>query len=383
MVARKNLGLVREEIIFKYRNNVPLSELAKQYDCHDSTMSIFLRKCGEPTKLKKFTQKDIDAILDLHSKGISGRQIEKQLGLTHSTISRIFAKLGIDISERQCKRDIPLFTNTEDIIKRYTNGESMVSIAKLYNAGLINIKNILVKSGIKIRKGRETGNAVDETFFEMIDTQEKAYVLGYFMADGCNYRKGYNCSLEITDLEILEKIAKVMKFEGEIKIQPREGIKTVYRMRIGSKKMSDDLIKLGCIPNKSKFAQFPIEEIVPKHLIQHLIRGWQDGDGCITKSEERNSWRVIIVGTEDVAKGFSNVCFNQFGFCGSISKDRNIYRFCIGAKLQVKTFLDWLYKDSTIHLERKYQKYQEFLAEYGETEELKEGLKQEEDPKKI
>lgn len=50
-------------------------------------------------------------------------------------------------------------------------------------------------------------------------------------------------------------------------------------INIGSTKMANDLIRLGCILRKSLVLKFP--SIVSQNLIRHFIRGYMDGDGCI------------------------------------------------------------------------------------------------------
>lgn len=62
----------------------------------------------------------------------------------------------------------------------------------------------------------------DETVFDVIDTEEKAYWLGFWYADGyvasltrkSNYIIG--CSLAYKDLEHLEKFAKFIKFQNKL-----------------------------------------------------------------------------------------------------------------------------------------------------------------------
>ena len=50
-------------------------------------------------------------------------------------------------------------------------------------------------------------------------------------------------------------------------------------LRIGSHKIYDSLSKLGLYPNKSLTIKFPI---VPQKCISHFVRGYFDGDGCIS-----------------------------------------------------------------------------------------------------
>lgn len=62
--------------------------------------------------------------------------------------------------------------------------------------------------------------------------------------------------------------------------------------------MANDLINLGCIPRKTLVLKFPNESTVPKQLIKHFIRGYMDGDGCIStyyKKRKERKRRIFPV----------------------------------------------------------------------------------------
>lgn len=373
----RKLEVYKEQIIFKYRNGTPVSDICKEFNCHECTIQRFLRKIGEPTQLRKISDQDIKNILELHGQGITARQIDKKLGFSKTTTNRIFAKLGIDISDRKFEREIPLNVNKDDIINRYNNGESLREISRIYDCGIISVKNLLKKNKIKIRGIRDVAIPVNEDFFKEINSEVVAYVIGWWLSDGNIDKYGHICSLEITDLDILQEIANKMGYKGEIKIQYRGRFKTIYRLRIGSTKMAKDLIKIGIVPKKSNILKFP--QVIPKELQKFSLLGLLEGDGCISK-RENGQWSTSLVGTKDICENVSRICYENLGFNGSVffrqNKLNKLYCFEIGGKHQLKKYLDWLYKDSTIHLDRKYQKYLEFCKEYKESEGVEE-LKQE------
>ncbi|MDP3696736.1 MAG: LAGLIDADG family homing endonuclease [Candidatus Taylorbacteria bacterium] len=138
--------------------------------------------------------------------------------------------------------------------------------------------------------------AKNEDFFKKW-SPEMAYVLGFFAADGNMMRhKNGGCYIELTsnDLEILEKIKKVMDFDNKISLRTRNsGIS--YRIQIGSKVLFEDLTKLGFTPNKSKTIKFPR---VPTRFMKDFIRGYFDGDGCAHLgkhwAKDRNKLRWVF-----------------------------------------------------------------------------------------
>ena len=136
-------------------------------------------------------------------------------------------------------------------------------------------------------------------------TNEMAYVLGFLYADGCivdaiSSRTQYIGFVSI-DKEILKKIRMVIKSEHPLHIRPpqmhvhKNGIyksRELFILRIGSRRMFNDLIRLGVIPNKSKISTFPI---VPVSYLNHFIRGYFDGDGCVYLRTAKGITKQIII----------------------------------------------------------------------------------------
>lgn len=115
-------------------------------------------------------------------------------------------------------------------------------------------------------------------------TPEGAYVLGFFAADGTmtvNPRGSKYIEFVSCDYEILEKVCRLLGASQKIstKTRPYETPTPTYRVQIGSKYLFDKFAELGFTPNKSKTLKFPE---VPDDLIRHFVRGYLDGDGCVT-----------------------------------------------------------------------------------------------------
>ena len=129
-----------------------------------------------------------------------------------------------------------------------------------------------------------------------------------------------------------------------------------YSFSVCSKKMKDDLIKHGAFPNKSLTLEFP--EDVPNDLIRHFIRGYFDGDGNLSKKEDR----CTLISTEDFCEKLSIILKNVLGINSSVmychdKKDKPTRTFQIAGKHQVKKFLDWIYDDAELFIERKHDLY--------------------------
>lgn len=130
---------------------------------------------------------------------------------------------------------------------------------------------------------------VDESFFKKIDTEEKAYVLGFLYADGYNHynpsKSSYFISMaQLTqDIDILKKINNAMMSNYPIHTNiQKENNKEKSVLTISSKNLSQDLCKLGCPKAKTFLIRFPNEnQYFDNDLMCHFIRGYFDGDGCI------------------------------------------------------------------------------------------------------
>lgn len=212
---------------------------------------------------------------------------------------------------------------------------------------------------------------VNEHYFDEIDTEAKAYFLGLLYADGYNFEpKGYiNLGLIEGDRAILERFRKELGLERPLQFI-RAGSpshQNQYRLVINSLIMSKALAQKGCYQGKSLTLKFP--EWLQKDLLPHFIRGYFDGDGCISSGyygRNHDNFRVtaLLTSSEKFCKSLQ-IMFDSIlgiqGKCypGQKSKPEKIWSIYIKNKQQVQLFMDWIYKDSTIYLQRKWDKYQQ------------------------
>ena len=196
--------------------------------------------------------------------------------------------------------------------------------------------------------------------FETIDTEEKAYWLGFLYADGSVGSKDNRIELGLAEKD-LKQIEKFRDFTGIMnKISYRPQTKS-YRYSFKSIPCKADLIKQGCVPKKSLILKFPTEEQVPKNLIRHFIRGYFDGDGQFTNTKE--CFQVGIIGTEDFIKGFldSIEIQNKNNKIFDVHRENGAKRYTFGAYQDVLNFLNWIYEESNVYLDRKYEHYLDFV----------------------
>lgn len=123
------------------------------------------------------------------------------------------------------------------------------------------------------------------------------------------------------------------------------------------------LISLGCLPKKSLILKFPnIKIFKSSDLLKHFIRGYWDGDGCLCYNKTYPS--VSVIGTEDM---LINI-LSHLPLTKSYkmhSKDGNplTVQVAISGKAAYRV-ASYLYKNATIYLDRKYNKYKEYCRLY-------------------
>lgn len=230
-----------------------------------------------------------------------------------------------------------------------------------------------VKKNIGLRSCKQAAKKFqcDEKFFDVIDTEEKAYWLGFIYADGYVSKQKYGKKVGITlsenDIDHLEKFKESIKFEGPIHtFQPKENAtnytKNPYsRILISSDHMFDALVKHGVVEHKTNILHAPK---IDANLQAAFIRGYLDGDGCITRYVAKHncmSYAVRILGTENLLD-----YIKEFIESNNVAKIRRYYQRRPGQKVrslefagnyQVRKFLDLIYQDAHIYLDRKHNRY--------------------------
>lgn len=270
----------------------------------------------------------------------------------------------------------------KEILQRY--GDLPEAVIKLFDSGLgVNdicselrmtdknkITGILRLSGYEVlpnfHKGRES--KIDHHYFDVIDTEAKAYFLGFLYADGHNSYKTnkyqVRLSLQAEDEHILEDFKQELKSSGEIKSLFAKSSKSnkVTEQKVFafySKDLSLTLKKLGCTEQKTHEVDFPSEDIVPDHLVRHFIRGYLDGDGSIYVNEDKYTNAISINGTREILEGIQDIFVSKLGITPVKIYDGNgkVHDWKKGGRTQVLKILDWLYEDATFYLKRKHDKY--------------------------
>ena len=262
----------------------------------------------------------------------------------------------------------------QKIIEDYKNNVSLRNLEKKYNVSRSTISSYLEKIDIKKIKGNHYRKYFhDEDFFEKIDSEEKAYWLGFMFADGYivdNEKRygqdAFGLALAKDSIDSLEKFKKSIKATNPITWDTsKKGSQPQGRLLMRSQKTVNDLIDKGCVKQKSLILQPP--KNIPDDLIRHFIRGFFDGDGSLIRYERtKNSiaYSINITSTYEMVKWIKQVF--QIGQIFPEKRREQTWYFTVGGNQQVIKLYHYLYDEATIWMDRKYNRFQELLNKYSE-----------------
>jgi intein/homing endonuclease len=259
-----------------------------------------------------------------------------------------------------------------EIIDIYLKGQlSIKKISELYRCNRDTVSAILKRNNItKFKRGHYIRkHTLNERYFDVIDTENKAYFLGLLYADGCNHTNGkkkISIALQEQDKEILSKFSKELYGDEFLYFRNgRNGGKNQFVLYINSAHISDKLAELGCIARKSLILKFP-EWLIDPELQKHFMRGYFDGDGSLGsyKRKDKTSldYSFAITSTADFCNKAAKIIKNKTKvnvLTRILDKKCNSITSCtyVRGRYQISRVLDWLYKDATVYLDRKYARY--------------------------
>ena len=201
---------------------------------------------------------------------------------------------------------------------------------------------------------------INPNYFQTIDSNKKAYFLGLLMSDGyiCEnvYSKEFGIALQSSDKYILEELQK--------EIAPSKKInhyKNSYKFSLTNNQIYNDLKKYGIREQKSSI-DYTLPKLEDKYM-HAFIRGYFDGDGCITIKSTGYSVvsfccnsKVFLENLKVYLESKNIICRNIVCEQGS-SRKRPIYILYLSKRENQLKFQNFIYSDKEIYLIRKYNKF--------------------------
>lgn len=289
-------------------------------------------------------------------------EIAEELDCNRHTVMRRLKKLNI----------IRAYQDEEWLRREHiVEGNSIQQMAKASHCNPDTITKYMQKHGIETVL-RPNKHQYNDDVFEVIDTEEKAYWLGFIVADGgiemskSEQRSTYRLRILLSaiDKPHLESFAKwisstVNVKEGSTKLRGKEF--PYVSVSIYSKKIVEDLHALGVETNKAAKEVY-IES--RDDLDRHFIRGNFDGDGCFShwRSNGTLYQELSFLGSKQLMETINAKLMRNLNVSGAISEDGVLHKLRITRIEDVVKVMLWMYIDSNVKLERKHKKYLEWLT---------------------
>ena len=318
--------------------------------------------------VKEILTDNKDDIIKLYVNGLTQQQIADIYNISKSSVARFLRNIGITSKVAISEFD------EQKIIELYKNGMIIDDIANKFNIGYRRISDILKKHNIPILQSyeRQRKYFLNENYFDCIDTQDKAYLLGLLYADGCNYNGHITIRLQERDRDILDKMNSILCSNRPLRFidysSRGNGSQNQYSLDIVNKYMSNQLSSLGMIPNKSLVLEFP--KWMDEELYPHFIRGYFDGDGYVSKNY--NNAKLSIIGTKSFCEKVKDILYKDIGVKAYIylchkNESTTTRTLQISGRNQIKKFLNYIYNNANLYLERKYNIYQSLYTDKNNT----------------
>lgn len=201
--------------------------------------------------------------------------------------------------------------------------------------------------------------ALNEAFFDRVETERQAYWLGFIVADGCIIESGDSAALAVElssrDAGHVERLREDLEAGNPLSFN-----RTFASLRVGSRRLVEGLACHGVTPRKSLTAK-PWDG--PAELMPHYWRGMFDGDGSIFQTARDGVWNLTMCGSEACVEAFAEWAR---GICGATSKAAHHkggcwrWNVCGGRKPQL--LAEALYSGASVALDRKQEKAAELRA---------------------
>lgn len=360
-------------ILSMYKNNISIKKTAVIAETTQLEVYECLYRNGF-SHLKDRNQGRDKKVCELYIEGEQITQIAKQLHINRHTVTDILNAAGIYkgnkhadmFSGEKSKRN-------QKAVSLYQEGKSLREVSETLKICPSTVSSVLHSYGIDTRpqhaKGHSKGatknrkHVFDLNFFEKIDTEAKAYWLGFLYADGyVGYKGIVIIGLKESDYQQLENFRSAIS-NDTIPIKYNKLTKS-YAMTACSVKMAEDLVHKGCMQKKSLKLTFPSKEQTPEHLLHHFMRGYFDGDGCISNIKAYSP-QFSVLGTpefldryeEELLKNMNNTKKNKRIHSDSWNAQTEAISYA-GVKKMINIY-HFLYKDATIYLQRKKERFEE------------------------
>jgi len=259
------------------------------------------------------------------------------------------------------------------VLELYNQNLSQHKIAEILKVTQGRISKIINEFGLKRDKSvlRLNKLNIDIDYFKNIDSNEKAYWLGFICADGNVNKNNNKMTLTSKDLEVIEKFKKSVKSDHQISyyeyIDKRTNkIYVRYTIQVCTKPFTTNIINLGITKDKTNKLLFPN---IDEKYYSYFIAGMFDGDGTICNRRKNDQLLISLISTMEIINFIQDYLNKNFNINETKTQrvtknnEKNVHKMCLYNRRDVLEFLKFIYKPDMkeIYLQRKYRIYKNEL----------------------
>lgn len=311
----------------------------------------------------------------LYRGGMKIGQISRKIGKTESFVKSLLKRQGEPLRKRQNLSGQEL---EDKVLELYNEQKLSIKDIKVkLKKSFSTIKEILKSHEITIRQSNSGKYyySYNKDYFKTVDTHEKAFILGLWMTDGsvAKNEKSFSISLHWNDWKLLDDVRKQLSEDKSLSFyETKSGQKCV--LTIHCEEMAKDLIRLGIVPNKT--FKLKVEPWMLGEFKNSAILGLMAGDGSFSKVLRKNvggkklwrpysNWVFSFVGLKPICEFIKKTFHEELGVHASLSPaskyknsiEKPLCIVSVAGNLQSKRVMEWLHKDCSIFMQRKYNNY--------------------------
>lgn len=390
-----------------YKQGVCIGEIVKQIGRSESAIQKKIKEFGETGRRVDWTEDDLNKLKSLFNEGLGYSEIAKQLGKTVRACQGKAVRLGL--RKKECnvwvnnKRRDDFWTDEEIALLKDNIGKvnSSKELVKIIGRSSQSIFNKMGTMGLKIPKKSAIQESiyrrvysVNDDYFAEIDSQKKAYWLGWMVTDGYvieklnTKRQGevfqskLGMQLSEKDLYVLEDFSKDLNSTFPLKFRTVTKECVFYNkitgkehiikggneatMEITSAKMLQDLKRYGIHQNKTYDVGFPSE--LKEEFYPGFIAGVISGDGSVSLKNNHGTGFILrtnIAGNYGLLEKIKeilvkNISFNPTKAIMKVAASKTLYTLELN-QTETLNMYAWFKSNGVSLMKRKNEIIEEFM----------------------
>lgn len=222
------------------------------------------------------------------------------------------------------------------------------------------LKKLITKNGWAKKIPTISNKFAFDSFDEL-----SCYWAGFIASDGnVDLKSRVRIMLNYDDTSHLEKFKEYLNSTHAISSNTEKYYRSSFELT--SIELCNGLKNnFNIVPNKTSILKYP--DKLPLHLMKHFIRGYFDGDGSICESfSNKNSitatlYATFACGSREFITWLFKYLQTTLGLSGYLQKFSDTKFQIKYSTNDAKILLNWMYRDSTVYLDRKYSLFNKIV----------------------